>query len=127
VLLDTDRVFHGVDRVGGADAPVPPLRPGMCLSFADGRWLVLDGGVEVADYDWDQIRFSVSWKAYCFADEAERVRWRDHADDLSLEFILDRLVDDLRQRGRVSEPPEDENELGRLLIGEYIQFPAPTP
>ena len=50
---------------------------------------------------WDELRFSVSWKAYCFRDEHERDTWRDHRDDLTLDVILDRLVDDLRERGRV--------------------------
>jgi hypothetical protein len=30
-------------------------------------------GDELARYDWQQqVRFSVSWKAYCFEDEQER-------------------------------------------------------
>ena len=43
---------------------------------ADGdRWTLSDAdGAHVATYDWDELRFSVSWKAYCFADEAERDR-----------------------------------------------------
>ena len=39
----------------------------------------------VARYGWDELRFSVSWKAYCFADEDEQRSWREHADDLTLE------------------------------------------
>ena len=31
----------------------------------------------VASYDWDELRFSVSWKAYCYADEAERAPRRE--------------------------------------------------
>jgi len=53
----------------------------------------------IARYGWDEVRFSISWKAYCFADERERRAWREHGDDLVLERILDRLVDDLRARG----------------------------
>ena len=41
-------------------------------------------------FGWDEIRFSVSWKAYCFADEDERDAWRTHADDLDLDVILGR-------------------------------------
>jgi hypothetical protein len=65
----------------------------------------------------------VSWKAYCFVDEAERDAWRAHADDLTLEVILDRLVNDLRTREPGVELPDDENQLGTLLIDTYIRFP----
>jgi hypothetical protein len=64
----------------------------------------------------------VSWKAYCFTDEAERAAWATHADDLSLDLILERLVAELERRGRSSQGLS-EAELGRLLIDEFINFP----
>jgi hypothetical protein len=129
VLLDTDTVFHGVDRVGGPDAPPPPLRPGYRMRYeGDDTWTARDEHDEVvATYPWSDVRLSVSWKAYCFADEDEREVWKAHADDLSLEVILGQLVADLQARGRlVGDPPSDENDLGRLLIDEYITFPPPA-
>jgi hypothetical protein len=129
VLLDTDSVFHGVDRVGGALAPAPPLLPGHVMRFeGDATWTARDtDDAVVARYDWADVRLSVSWKAYCFEDEAERDAWKHHADDLTLDFILRRLVDGLRDRERLDgEPPSDENDLGRLLIDEYIDFPPAT-
>ncbi len=127
VLLDTDRVFHGVDRVGSADAVVPDLGPRPELRFVgDGRWALQGAGEPVA-YGWDDLRFSVSWKAYCFADEAERRAWADHADDLSLDVILDRLEDDLRERGRLAGDRPDPKEFATVLIREHIRFPAPVP
>ena len=56
--------------------------PGMTLDHADDRTGSLHTeptSADVAEYDWDELRFSVSWKAYCFRDEAERDTWRDHA------------------------------------------------
>ncbi len=122
VLLDTDSVFHGVDRVAGELAP---LRPGMAL-HADGGgvWSVRDGDTVIARYAWDDLRFSVSWKAYCFADAAERDAWREHRDDLSLEPVLDRLVDDLRARGRLIGDRPAPTDLALQLIHEYVRFPA---
>ena len=76
------------------------------------------------DYDWDELRFSVSWKAYCFRDEAERDAWRDHTDDLTVEAVVDRLVDDLRDRGRVDGDIERNSDLGLLMIDEYVRFPV---
>jgi hypothetical protein len=137
VMLDTDTVFHGVDRVLGDERALADLRPGMRLVHdGDRRWSVrdTDTGRVVATYDTDELRYSVSWKAYCFADDAEREAWATHADDLTLETILARLVDDLVDRGRLSGAAERDGladaELGRLLIDEYVRFPAaadPSP
>ncbi len=119
VVLDTDTVFHGVDRVPETQ-PLPPLEPGFELRFdeADGRWRLSSEAGELARYRWDEIRFSVSWKAYCYADEEERRVVEEHRDDLELDFVLGRLLDDL---GRVR--PSDDTELGKLLIDAYVRFP----
>jgi hypothetical protein len=123
ILLDTDSVFHGVARVG-VDAPLAPLRPGMHLVFdGGGRWSVRDGDAVVAAYAWDELRFSISWKAYCFRDPAERRAWTEHSDDLALDSILDRLVDDLRARGRLAGDRPAPTDLALLIIDEYIKFP----
>jgi len=122
-MLDTDSVFHGVDRVLGDDEPLSRIRPGMRLHHdGDDRWSVRDGDDVVAEYATDDLRYSVSWKAYCFADEAERTAWADHRDDLTLEVILDTLKADL---GGV-DPAMSDEELGKLLIERYVHFPAPV-
>jgi hypothetical protein len=125
IILDTDSVFHGVDPVA-ADVPLPRLRPGAQLVWNDGRWVVRDGDDALAAYGWNDIRFSISWKAYCFADDAERRAWREHRDDLDLQRILDRLVDDLRARGRLDGATPASTELALLLIDEYVRFPPPS-
>lgn len=126
ILLDTDTVFHGVDRVAETAAPVDRLRPGMRLEFAGDRsWRVVGDEGEVARYRWDELRFSVSWKAYCFADDAERRAWRTRADDLDVDAVLARLVDDLRARGRITGPRPDDRTLVDLLVDEYVRFPKP--
>ena len=125
VLLDTDTVFHGVDRVGTDGVKVPALGPNPSLTYAgDGRWS-LDAD-EPATFAWDDLRFSVSWKAYCFADEAERRAWVDHADDLTLEVILDRLEADLRERGLLDGDRPEPREFATQLIRTYIRFPEPA-
>jgi hypothetical protein len=127
VLMDTDSVFHGVDRVRGDDA-LPPFRRDMKLAFAGaGRWRLFEGAETLASYRWEQIRYSVSWKAYCYEDEADRRRTEQHQDDLALEGILEVLEDDLRRRGRLAGARPGENELALLLIDEYVHFPGPTP
>jgi len=123
ILLDTDSVFHGVDRLAETAAPVDQLRPGMRLTFeGDGEWRMREGDRSVARYRWQDLRFSISWKAYCFRDEAERRAWAEHADDLSVADVVARLVDDMRARGRFDERPSDL-VLVEMIIDEYIHYP----
>lgn len=126
VLLDTDSVFHGVDLVDEV-VPLPDLSTGMVLVHdGDDRWSVRNGDDVVARYRWNDLRFSISWKAYCFADEAERTAWREHADDLTLDTILGRLTDDLRARGRLGDVRPSDTDLALMLIDEYVRFPRPS-
>jgi hypothetical protein len=68
----------------------------------------------------------VSWKAWCYADEADRLRAERHEDDLSLELILATLEEDLRARGVLDGPRPDEDDFARLLIETYVRFPPPV-
>jgi hypothetical protein len=124
VLLDTDSVFHGVDRVEEC-VPLPPVRPGTELVFdeEDGVFRAVFAGQELATYAWGQIRFSVSWKAYCYESERERQRAERHEDDLQLEPILATLCADLRRRSRLGAERPSNRELALLLIEEYVRFP----
>jgi hypothetical protein len=133
VMVDTDSVFHGVDRVVGDETAMHKLRPGMRLYY-DGaeQWSVRVDEPEsevVATHSTDEIRYSLSWKGYCFADAAERDAWAGHTDDLSLHVILTRLVEDLVDRGFLANVEHGlaDAELGKLLIETYVQFPAPSP
>jgi hypothetical protein len=73
------------------------------------------------------LRYSVSWKALCFADERERSVWRDHVDDLPVGEIEDRLVGELVNRGRLPSPDEQppNQDLAFMMIDEFIHFPRP--
>jgi hypothetical protein len=127
LLLDTDSVFHGVDRVAETGDPIAPLRPGMRLCFVgDRRWEVRDGERVVARYRWEDLRFSVSWKAYCFADEAERDAWAAHGDDLSVDVVVERLMADMRSRGVIGTEAPAGQELVDLIIDTYVHYPPPT-
>jgi hypothetical protein len=128
VVLDTDSVFHGVDRVEELEQPLPDLRPGARLVYdGAGDWHVELGGRHLARYAWSDLRFSVSWKVYCFADEHERDQVREHSDDLTRRQVLDTLVDDLRRRGRLDAGPTDETQLALTIIDTYIRYPHGNP
>lgn len=133
LLMDTDSIFHGIDRVAGEDTAqtaIAKLRGGMKLRprasrEPRGEWTVeTETGKPVVSFGWEALRFSVSWKAYCFRDEAEQKMWREHTDDLSVDFILDRLEADLRERGALAGPRPDQRTFAELLVASYIRFPA---
>ncbi|MCU1454498.1 MAG: hypothetical protein JWN46_2644 [Acidimicrobiales bacterium] len=126
-VLDTDSVFHGVARVGGEDAPAPQLRAGCELhaAAADGWDLVTTDGALCGHFAADEVRFSISWKAYCFADATERAAWQDHSDDLAVDTVLDRLAADLEHRTGAADL-RTSPALGQRLIDTYIRFPEPA-
>jgi hypothetical protein len=127
VHFDADGIFHGVDRVGGEDAPAPPVEPGAELTYdeSDERWHLSRDGVERASYGWSEVRLSVQWKANCFRDEAEEELVASGRDDLSQEGVIERFVADLRERGRITDRPEDD-ALARMIVAEYVKFPEPA-
>ena len=128
ICIDTDSVFHGVDRVARPDTPPPEARPGSTLRFeGDGRWVLHSEGQEPAGFGWDDLRFSVSWKAYCFRDETEARLWEEHTADIDQTEIVDRLVADLRERGRITGAVPGSRELALTIVDEYVRFPAARP
>jgi hypothetical protein len=129
VVLDTDSVFHGVARVGGPDAPAPPLAKGSELHTTDTGWALTTPGNEAATALWadDEVRLSVSWKAYVFIDEDDRERWRLHSEDLSVDVVLDCLSADLSDRAGAGAPDRHSPDLGQALIDAYVRFPDPLP
>ena len=72
------------------------------------------------------MRFSISWKAYCFRDQAERDAWRTHSNDLDAGTVLDTLCDDLRARGRLRGERPPNRELAEMLVDTYVKFPPPA-
>jgi hypothetical protein len=128
IVLDTDSVFHGVDRLAESGPALPSLTAGMELRYGgDGAWLLDDGDREVARYEWSALRFSVSWRARCFCDADEERKVREHKRDLSRERVLEVLTDDLRARGRIGESAPDEADLAQSILEEYVKFPPGAP
>ena len=107
---------------------MPDLKPGMGLTWdGDDRWSLSSGEQVLARYAFRDLRFSISWKAYCYADEAEQRLVDEHRDDLSRARVLEVLVSDLRRRGRVADAVPSDTDLAHMIISEYIQYPPPAP
>jgi hypothetical protein len=132
VVGDNDVMFHRVEAIGGADdAPVAGLTLDSKLE-PDGRtgWRIVDGERELGTWPNDRLRISVSWKAQVFADaDAARV-YDEHADDLTLDAVLDRFRADFASRGTALAIPADplhDAEFVRTLSRAYHVAPTVMP
>jgi hypothetical protein len=123
LLFDADSVFHGVRTLRGSARLAPAADQEMHLRFAGGgRWQALAGDQVLCEYGFEELRFSITWKAYCFADEDEQRAWSDHSDDIRPGDALKRLVAELEQRG-VPARRLPAQELIRRLVSEFVRFP----
>ncbi|HXN60449.1 MAG TPA: hypothetical protein VN886_08335 [Acidimicrobiales bacterium] len=134
LVLDSDSIFHGVELVPGCDDAIGQIDANTRLvPKGKGQWFLRCGAPgqleTVAVYSREELRLSLSWKAYCFADEAECHARTDSADALNTETILEMFVDELVVRGRLAGPDHalSEEDLGMLIIDEFIRFPEVTP
>lgn len=125
IIIDTDQVFHGVERVSQKQIALPPIEKTARLHFmGDDVWQLRDGAAVLGDYNWSEIRYSISWKAYCFTDAAERDLWAAGADDLSVDFIVTRLEEALRAQGVLHGDRPEPTAFARLLVDHFVRFPA---
>ncbi|MGI9222646.1 MAG: hypothetical protein ACR2QS_16585 [Woeseiaceae bacterium] len=125
ILIDTDSVFHGVERVARDEPDMPEITQDTRLHYLGGeQWQLRNGDVELENISWPNLRYSISWKAYCFRDEAEERLWRDGSDDLSLDLILERLENQLREMGVLAGPRPDPTSYAMMLVKTFVRFPG---
>jgi hypothetical protein len=126
VVLDADTIFHGVERVGGESSSndFPPDAYLVPESHAD--WRVCQGNracESLAILGKNEVRFSLSWKAYCFPHMSAYRVWLEHEDDLDLSEIIPALSRLLKKRKSLLGQEMSEDELGAVIIDELIPFP----
>ena len=130
VVLDADSVFHAVLPVGAESDKPPADRAYMRLHRHGNRqWRLSsresDTPAIMATYSSDELRYSVSRKAYCFANERQYSAWREGVDPLEPDMVLGRLAQALVERGVLETTNHglSDRELASLLIREFIIFP----
>ena len=125
ILIDTDSVFHGVERVARKQVEMPEITQDTRLYYlGDDQWQLRNGDNELESFGWPDLRYSISWKAYCFKDEDEEALWRDGSDDLSLEFILERLETQLQEMGILDGPRPEPTTFAMMLVKSFVRFPS---
>jgi hypothetical protein len=131
VVLDADTIFHGVDRVIGDDSGIRSVGGGRMrlLSLEHRSWKLETRTGEMPprgfSYRSGELRFSLSWKAYCFEDEGERSLWTSHADDLNEAAIIETLVTEMCNRGVLVNMDHglSDTELGLRMVDAFVRFP----
>lgn len=125
ILIDTDSVFHGVERVMRERPDMPEITPETRLHFlGDDRWQLRNGEQALETMSWADLRYSISWKAYCFRDDEEMRLWQDGSDDLGVDFILEKLETELRQRGILEGPKPEPTTFAMMLVKSFVRFPG---
>ena len=125
ILIDTDTVFHGVERVAREEPEMPEITQDTRLHFlGDDQWQLRNGDEALEDISWPELRYSISWKAYCFEDEAEEQKWRAGSDDLSLDFILEKLENKLRELGVLEGQRPEPTTYAMMLVKTFVRFPG---
>lgn len=124
ILLDTDAVFHGVERVVEVQPDLPGIDRETRLHFlGQDQWQLRNGERVLAGYGWPDLRYSISWKAYCFSDAAEEALWAEGSDNLTVEFILDRLEAALRERGVLDGARPEPTQFALMMVENFVRFP----
>lgn len=126
LVLDTDSRYHGVERVGAPDQAAPiEIVAGATLEHDGNDWiLAAPSGDELHRYGTDEVRISISWKAYCFDDEATASAFDAARGSLTIEEIERRLLADLHDRGLLdAEDHPRLPDIVDLLIDTYQRFP----
>jgi len=130
IVLDTDRFFHGVERVKTpslketANEDIAQVGSGATLEYAgQGQWRLHTSEGRRFDYQWADLRYSISWKGYCFVDADSHHKWRQSEDCLNLSNVQEIFEKDLRQRGVHGVAALSPDDYARLLVATYVSFP----
>jgi len=124
LVFDADTIFHGVGPVAGTTDTSQIDTDTTLEHHSNDIWtLRRSDGTHLANCEWDDLRFSLVWKANCFHDLSERETWVNHSDDLDPDTIIPTLIQDLGRRGRSTTSPKLDSNLTVRMIDEYVPFP----
>ena len=100
-VSDNEYMWHRIGPIGPTRDHVAPgtlSREATLNANHDGGWTITDGGDPMHFAD-DEIRISILWKAYAFANQREYRRFLDKTHDLTIPTIVRILNADLAERG----------------------------
>lgn len=128
VALDADTIFHGVEQVASdSTATSRVVKNTYLVPGTARRWKLYQRGspaAPVATFRAEEVRYSISWKAYCFADADSYRTWLEHSDDLPLHDIVPILAE--VSGASAADDELSEEEMAARFIDELIPFPFPV-
>jgi len=137
IIMDGGRMIHGVERTKPGHR-VGRLQKGNFNRIeyqGNDTWYMLSNDDLIDVWKTSDFRMTFVWRGLCFRDAAEREKFENQLKTEDFEpldeFVLARLENDLRERGRLS-PSESRGTLGpkkfgRLLQKTYMQYPLSSP
>ena len=125
VMGDNDYMPHRVESIGaeadyakyGFDATIT-LTP-------DRQWVIEEPGREPVRHTFDEVRVSLSWKAFVFDDAHEAEVYDRHLDDLDEPTLIATMAEDCGRRGVTV--PDGPDALARPEFGERIRAAYLSP
>lgn len=123
IVADNDFMWHRVRPTGQPSDGMVTLGLDAELRGGGGEWSIAEGGSTLATFPRSALRVSLSWKATCFTDEADRRRHDDHTDDITLAEVLGRFRDDLGPLPE-SDDPERDPRVIEALQERYVHHPS---
>ncbi|WP_419918856.1 hypothetical protein [Candidatus Poriferisocius sp.] len=119
VMGDNDFMPHRVESIGaeadhanyGFDATIT-LTP-------DRDWVIEEPGHEPVRHGFNDVRVSLSWKAFVFSDAAEARIHDSHRDDLDESTVVTLLAEDCARRGVIV--PDETDALHHPEFGSRVR------
>jgi hypothetical protein len=121
VVLDTDTVFHRVptSQPHNKTNHIPQFHPmftRLIWNEATNKWLLQENFTTIREYDDDDLRISLSWKAYLFETEEAYEWWDKKQNNLTVPMVLDGFRDHYTKSGFIQPGDEVEDFLFVLAV-----------
>lgn len=127
-VSDNEYMWHRIGPIGPTRDHLKPgaiSRDAVLNANADGKGWKMQDGETSTDFDNDEIRLSILWKAFAFQNEREYQRFLNKEHDLTVPIVRETLNRNLKSRGMALLPDDcdfTDNE-SRLYVRKA--FPAP--
>lgn len=119
VMGDNDFMPHRVESIGAeADRANYGFDAAITLT-TDRKWVIEEPGRQAVHHGFNEVRVSLSWKAFVFADAVEAEVYDRHLDDLDESTLVATLAEDCARRGVAV--PDGPDALARPEFGEQVR------
>lgn len=123
VVADNEYMYHRVGEMGPEDSYLADgISSEALLHRKSSGWEIRLGDELLRSYEYDEIRLSILWKAFCFKDQAAEDAFLDPAFDLTPSLVADIFCADLKKRNLPYAEPHDlaaDEKWVRMILDTY--------